>query len=463
MPYPPCTLRPHGASRILAAAFDPPDLEASAISRPISLSEAAPPAWTLLDAAHRVHVLRAIAVLAGLVIPLLVIGRGAAAILVPVIGGLVALAFNWPRRFEQLKAPLQRPLVAALVVMFALWLPSVAGSLKPGFSLAIWFQVLGLVLFVACLSRILAENPKLHHWTLRVLLAMAVIGCAIAAISLTLWPQLLQFVRPVTLTQSITPVSYLKSYAATMPCLAPVLLWAGFRLGGAWRIAAIISVLLGFVIVHDTGNRAAIAGYAGAVAFIAVALALKRAPQPARIAAVTAFAAAAIAVAWYVIGHLPAMPFEGPQALRMPTSLVDAHRQAIWGFVFDKALERPWFGWGPSMANFMPGADDTVPGIGQTFVPLHSHNWVLQLFNDVGALGLAAALAAVAALLIGLERSYRAGDAAALTALGLAGAFFVSTLANFSIWQGWWQSVFAVLLPIALAGARADAKTKGTT
>jgi len=176
MPYPPCTLRPHGASRILAAAFDPHDLEAPAISRPISLSEAAPPTWTLLDEAQRVHVLRAIAVLAGLVIPLLVIGRGAAAILVPVIGGLVALAFNWPRRFEQLKAPLQRPLVAALVVMFALWLPSVAGSLKPGFSLAIWFQVLGLVLFVACLSRILAENPKLHHWTLRVLLAMAVIG-----------------------------------------------------------------------------------------------------------------------------------------------------------------------------------------------------------------------------------------------------------------------------------------------
>jgi hypothetical protein len=31
-------------------------------------------------------------------------------------------------------------------------------------------------------------------------------------------------------------------------------------------------------------------------------------------------------------------------------------------------------------------------------------------------------------------------------------------LANFSAWQGWWQSVFAVLLPIALAGgARAGA------
>ena len=448
MPYPRGTLRARGAWSILAALIR----RDFAISGPISLSEAAPPVWTVIDTPQRIHVLRAIAVLAGLVIPLLVIGRGAAAILVPVIGGLVALTFYWPRRLEPLRKALQRPLVAALVVMFAIWLASVAGSIKPGFSLAIWFQVLGLVLFVACLSAVLAENPGLHRWTLRVLLAMAVIGTAIAAISLQLWPKLLEFVRPVTLTNAISPVNYLKSYAAVMPCLAPVLLWAGFRLGGAWRGAAIVAVLLGFVIVYSTGNRAALAGYAGAVLFVAVALALRRAPQSRRIAAVLAFAAVGVAAIWYVVTHLPPMPFQGPESLRMPTGMVDAHRQAIWGFVFDKALERPWLGWGPSTANFMPGADDKVPVLGQTFVPLHAHNWLLQLFNDVGALGLAAALAALAAFLLGLERRFRAGDNAALAALGLSGAFFVSTLANFSIWQGWWQSVFAVLLPIALAG-----------
>jgi len=397
-------------------------------------------------------VLRAIAVLAGLVIPLLVIGRGAASILVPVIGGLVALAFYWPRRLEPVRAALQRPLVAALTVMFALWLPSVAGSLKPGLSLAIWFQVLGLTIFIACLARLLAESPGLHRWTLRVLLAMAVIGCAIAATALLLWPKLLEYVRPVTIGGNITPINYLKSYAAVMPCLAPVLLWAGFRLGGAWRIAAVAAVLLGVVVVHATGNRAAIAGYAGALVFMVAALALKRASRPARIAAAAVAAAVTIAGVWYVVSHLPAMPYLGPETNRMPTWLVDAHRQAIWGFVFDKALERPWFGWGPSMANFMPGADDPVPGLGQTFVPLHSHNWVLQLFNDVGALGLAPALLALAVLLIAIERRFRNGDNAALAALGLSGAFFISMLANFSAWQGWWQSVFAVLLPIALAG-----------
>lgn len=452
------TLRRHGASGIVA----PPFRRDFAISH--SLAIAGPGAWTVLPAPQRIHVLRAIAVLAGLVIPLLVIGRGAASILVPVIGGLTALALYWPRGLEPLRAAFGRPLVAALAVMFALWLPAVAGSLKPGFSFAIWLQVLGLILLASCLARVLGESPALHRWTLRVMVAMSVAGCAIAAGSLLVWPQLLEYVRPVKIGGAVTPIHYLKSYAAVMPCLTPLLLWAGFRLGGGWRIAAIVAVILGAVIVHATGNRAALAGYGGALVFVAAALVMKRAPRGLRIAAAATLAAAAVAAMWLVVAHLPPMPYQGPETNRMPTWLVDAHRQAIWGFVLDRALERPWFGWGPSMANFLPGANDPVPGLGQTFVPLHAHNWVLQLFNDVGALGLAPALAALAVFLIGLERRFRAGDGAALAALGLSGAFFVSMLANFSVWQGWWQSVFAVLLPIALAGGahRGEASARGT-
>jgi len=149
---------------------------------------AARPVWSLLDASQRVHLLRVIAVLAGLVVPLLVIGRGAAAILVPVIGGMVAVALHWPRRIQPLQSALRAPLTVALAAMFLAWLPSVAGSLKPGFSFAIWLQVVGLVVLVPTLAAILAEDAALYRWTLRVLLTMAVIGCAIAAISLLVWP-----------------------------------------------------------------------------------------------------------------------------------------------------------------------------------------------------------------------------------------------------------------------------------
>lgn len=418
---------------------------------------AARPVWSLLDASQRVHLLRVIAVLAGLVVPLLVIGRGAAAILVPVIGGMVAVALHWPRRIEPLQAGLRAPLTLALVAMFVAWLPSVAGSLKPGFSFAIWLQVVGLVVLVPTLAAILAEDAGLYRWTLRVLLTMAVIGGAIAAISLLVWPQLLEYVRPITVTSRAMPINYLKSYGAVMPCLAPLVILAGWKLGGAWRIAAVAALILGALVVHATGNRAALGGYAGAVVLTAAAFMLRGTARGIRVAVAAAAGAVAIAAIGYVVSHLPAMPFQGLDSLRMPAGIVDHHRQAIWGFVLDKALERPWFGWGLSTANFLPGADDPVPGIGQTFVPLHAHNWLLQLFNDAGAIGLLAALAALAAFLLHLDRRWRAGDRGALAALALAGAFFVSTLANFSIWQGWWQSVFCVLLAIALAGGKTRA------
>jgi hypothetical protein len=112
------------------------------------------------------------------------------------------------------------------------------------------------------------------------------------------------------------------------------------------------------------------------------------------------------------------------------------------------------------MANFMPGANDPVPGIGQQFVPLHAHNWPIQLFNDVGVIGLVAAVVALGVFVFSLERRFRAGDGAALAALGLCAAFFISNLANFSIWQGWWQSVLAVLLPVVLAGSRSDPRAE---
>ncbi|MCW5773497.1 MAG: hypothetical protein KIT16_17780, partial [Rhodospirillaceae bacterium] len=142
----------------------------------MTASYAAPPVWTLLATPQRIHILRAIAVLVAIVVPLLVIGRGAASVLVPVIGGLVLAALRWPLSVAPLRAALARPLAAALVAMFALWLASVAVSIKPGFSFAIWLQVLGLVLFVVAVKAVLAESPALHRWTLRILLAMGVAG-----------------------------------------------------------------------------------------------------------------------------------------------------------------------------------------------------------------------------------------------------------------------------------------------
>lgn len=405
---------------------------------------------------NRIWALRVLAVLVGIVIPLLVIGRGATAILVPVIGGLTLFLIRWPHVGQRLARWKRDPLAVALGAMLTLWLVSVALSIKPGFSAAIWLQVLGLLLLIALLPSVLAEIPANRDLALKALVAASFAGSAIAVISIYLWPPLLSYVRPVD-----TPLSYhsalrLKSYAAVMPCLAPVVLWAGFRLRGAWPWLAAGCAALGILIVFGTGNRAAVGGYAGAAAIVAFFLVLGRVPRKYRVGIVVAVAAALAIAGILVIAELPRMPFDGIEQPKLPTWLIDAHRQVIWGFVWDHALERPWFGWGPSTANFLPGADDKIPVIGQTFVPLHAHNWVLQLFSDVGLLGLAAAAVAVGLFFRRLVSAAWSGAGAAWAALTLAGVFFVSTLANFSIWQSWWQSVFVILLSITLATAGPD-------
>ncbi len=399
--------------------------------------------------------LHLLALLAGVVIPLLFIGRGAASILVPLIGAMAAVVLLSSKPEQRAEIWRGGTLSWAIVAMLSIMLPSVIVSIKPGFSLAIWLQLAGLLLLTACLPVFLTERRDAFDWTLRALLVMSLIGAAIAVISIFIWPPLLGLVRPVDTPSAYHSALRLKSYGAVMPCLAPVLLWAGFRFGRAWRAVAIAAVVLGGLVVYGVDNRAALGGYAGAAGFVLIALLLRHVSLVLRFVILMPLLAAVGAVGIWVVTHLPAMPYDGSQPMRIPTWLIDSHRQVIWGFVLDRALERPWLGWGLSTANFMPGADDPVPIIGQTFVPLHPHNWVLQIFCEAGIFGLVSVAGVVLLFLRWLYRSAASGHAASWAALGLSGAFFVSSLANFAIWQGWWQSVFAILMAVALAGTRA--------
>ena len=401
-------------------------------------------------------ILRTAAVLTGVVIPLLVIGRGAASILLPVIGGLssVLLVSSWARLRRRIWQG--GALGWVIVAMLAVLLVSVAGSVKPAFSFTIWLQLAGLILLIAALPLLLAQNSRLFAWTLRILLAASLLGTVIAVVSIYLWPPLLGYVRPVDAPTAYHSALRLKSYGAVMPCLAPVLLWAGFRLGGAWRAVALAGIVLGGVIVYGANNRAALGGYAGAVGLVLLALVLRRSRAPLRLAVLAVLIAGLAAIGAWVSANLPPMPFDGTQQMRLPTWVVDTHRQIIWGFVLDRALERPWFGWGLSAANFMPGANDPIPVIGQVFVPLHPHNWVLQIFCEAGIVGLLFVAAVILLFLRKLVALAPAGKGAGWAALAVAGAFFVSDLANFSIWQGWWQAVLVILISISLTGTRVD-------
>jgi O-antigen ligase len=190
------------------------------------------------------------------------------------------------------------------------------------------------------------------------------------------------------------------------------------------------------------------------LALAALAWVALRLARPWRAIVVALLAMLGGAAAALIVDRLPALPYRGEASLSLPARAIDPHRQVIWAFTLQKAIERPVFGWGLSAVNRAPGAKDKIPEIGFEHIPLHPHNWVLQLFAETGFVGLAAALAALVAWLGVLLRGAAAGAAAAWAGLSLSGAFFVSGLANFSIWAARWQAVFVVLAALALAGLR---------
>ena len=67
---------------------------------------------------------------------------------------------------------------------------------------------------------------------------------------------------------------------------------------------------------------------------------------------------------------------------KIPLNIVDAHRQIIWGFAFDKFKDKPFFGYGPDSSNFIEGSQEDI-GIKFTgdmnFIPSHPHNFFFEL------------------------------------------------------------------------------------
>ena len=140
------------------------------------------------------------------------------------------------------------------------------------------------------------------------------------------------------------------------------------------------------------------------------------------------------------------------------------HRAYIWAFSAEKAVEHPLLGWGIGTSRSIPGGDaravflrpdGTVDGQGEA-LPLHPHNAFVQVFLEMGLVGMA--LVAATLSVIGY-RFARLLQQAGLLGPGMA--FIVSALTissiSFGAWQGWWVS--AQLLVAALLTGLARART----
>lgn len=246
---------------------------------------------------------------------------------------------------------------------------------------------------------------------------------------------------------------FLNNIAHGMPVML-LLLWPAVyvlaAIRGARAMALVLVLLAAAVILALPMGATKLALFLSAAIGL---LALWR-PKLAILAATTgAFAAAALLAALLVL--TPEGEVASTAAGHLPDSWT--HRLQIWRYAADHIAEQPVLGYGFDASRRIGGelvtASRQVPlvtGNGGQRLPLHPHSAPLQIWLELGAVGMAIGLLLLAGLLALLWRM--AGDRpAAAMALATLSAWGVVASLSFGIWQTWWLcaawfSIAAVLL-----------------
>ncbi len=370
--------------------------------------------------------------------------------------------------FSRFAVGLRSPLGLAIILTFLFWLPGTAESPNLERSCATWGRMVGMVAVVTLIYYFLRRGGL--EACLRAMIVAALLCALVALLGLYATSPIYGVFRGKGWVE-VNAAQILKYYGSALACLAPAVMWAGRRLGGCWLFVSLLHFAAALAIILAVDSLAGLLGLAagvviGAIVYVCQRWRVLRGHAAALFLALLALLLV-VAVAW-TLTQLPAPPdpdriidrvYVGPVETGIPTSLVDAHRQYIWGFSFDKALEAPYFGHGIDISNYLPGASVLVAEFNQTLIPSHPHSWLLEIFLETGAFGLAALIVVLALL---LHRWLQIGMTSPTTsAAGIAVfvAFWSSSMLNFSIWAAWWQGVFLVLSAILLAAAPSVAQT----
>ena len=132
-----------------------------------------------------------------------------------------------------------------------------------------------------------------------------------------------------------------------------------------------------------------------------------------------------------------------------------AHRLMIYEFSSRNIFEKPFLGWGMDASRSIPGGAGVAEihncryrgqrprtlNIGG-LVPLHPHNASLQVWLELGAVGVAILTGLLGLLIFRWQRSYASGDGRPLIAGLFIPIFFVFNI-SFGLWQGW--LIFALI------------------
>lgn len=393
-------------------------------------------------------------VLLGLAAPLTAFGNAALGI---AFGLAVLISLVSLRRQESRTLfirPLRTRAALAVGVMLIWWTVSAVFSADPAGSFEVIARValFGLA-FCAVIQAAAQMRGAPRAAENAFVLGLAGVG-VLAVLALAVDTGLLRLFKPLT-DGPIYPQDMFNSYKSLLSIALPVAVWIAWRRPEIWvRLTVAVALVTGLALILGLQGQvsfAALGGFVGAVGAISLLWGAGRLGRIARTVLIAGVLVAALGGGAVILSKLPDAPITEAVRDDPPLPAVDVHRQAIWGFVFGKALERPILGHGINAIDKVEGAKQEVLDFNQEYVPAHPHNWFLEILSETGFPGLILFATAIILSMIAVGRLTLRGRAGGWAAIAVMGAFWTSSLANFSIWAAWWQIAYLAILAIPAA------------
>jgi len=209
-----------------------------------------------------------------------------------------------------------------------------------------------------------------------------------------------------------------------------LILWAKGRFG---KLAAVVLLALVLAGATTANMSSSIIALALAVSFIILAM-----YWPKRIVRLVFFAAGTSIILAPAIGFIASKTSPELRA-QLPFSWEE--RVVNWAYMYDKILEKPWFGHGFDAVRTFNDTH-TIRGFeGRALVSLHPHNAGLHIWGELGLVG---AILACLALFFAGRRLTTHDQLTKIQLIALAGLMAsVIVVAGFSYgaWQDWWWAV----------------------
>lgn len=194
-----------------------------------------------------------------------------------------------------------------------------------------------------------------------------------------------------------------------------------------WPIALTLYVITGITLLRLESQTALLAHMVGGI----IALAVYYLGRPALYVMLFGIGLVFILVPLSMYFYSPSEMLQLLPA--MPGAAVE-YRLHIWHFAVTQALEHPWLGWGFDASRNIPFTTAQMYN-GHSPLPLHPHDHILQIWLELGIIGLVIFFGILAAFIQRIIRFTHPTQMICMT--GCLATILVIGSTGFGIWQNW--------------------------